>query len=179
MDTAMSALQARTAIPFGYLFLAVGWVVGMSALAVIMLHGIHRRKVASLGFFASSIGFCFGALIFTANIVFPEQIEINQPFSEADLIGSWTQGASGFVFENENVATFSLESELRDRLGVANGDGHWEKSGDFNISIGNQSISQTATLRVIRSGDELRLIIEDFEDWDMWNGDLGFRKSIK
>lgn len=177
MDTVMSALQVRTAVPFGYLLLAVGWVVGTSALAVIMLCGIHRRKVASLGFFASTAVFCFGVLIFVANIVSPVRLEFNPLFSEDDLIGSWVQGTSGFDFESESVATFSLEPELRNRLGVSNGDGYWEKTGDFDISIGNESISQTAIMRVVRHGDELRIIIQDFSDLDMWDGDLGFGKS--
>lgn len=176
MDTIFSALQVRSAIPFGYLLLALGWIVGMSALAVVMLRGIRRRNFASLRFFVSAAGFCFGALIFVANIVFPDRLEFNPLFSVEDLIGSWAQGASSFDFENGNTATFFLEPELRNRLGVSNGGGYWEKSGDFSISIGNQSVSQTAILRVVRYEDELRIIIQDFSDLDMWDGDLGFRK---
>lgn len=177
MDTVMSALQVRTEIPFGYLLFAVGWVVGMSALAVIMLGGIHRRKFANVGFFASAAGFCLGALIFIANIVFPDRMEYNPLFSGEDLIGSWVHGASYIDFDSESAAIFSLEPEMRNRLGVANGDGSWEKTGDFGISVGNESPSQTAILRVVRYGDELRIIIQDFSDFDMWDGDLGFRKS--
>ncbi len=178
MDAVMSALQVRTAIPFGYLFFALGWVVGMSALAVIMLRCIHHQKVVNFfGFFASLTGLCFGALIFVANTVLREQVEFNPLFSKIDLIGGWTNGSSGFELASKNEASFSLEPDLRKLLGILNGEGYWERTGDFDVNIGNQRMSQTTKLRVVRYRDELRIIIQDYPDLDMWDGDLGFGKS--
>jgi hypothetical protein len=40
----------------------------------------------------------------------------------------------------------------------------------------DESRTKRAQLRVLRYDSELRIIVEDFEDPDIWDGHLGFRR---
>ncbi|AJQ94770.1 hypothetical Protein YC6258_02732 [Gynuella sunshinyii YC6258] len=105
---------------------------------------------------------------------------MNPFFNESSLVGEWNYGNSELLLSSDGTAKISLSSSLLARLNIDNGEGYWRKEGDFNLLIGSASAnfaSKSGMLRVIQYAENYRLIIEDYDDPDMWDGSLGFKQK--
>ncbi|WP_027710130.1 hypothetical protein [Zooshikella ganghwensis] len=84
------------------------------------------------------------------------------------------------ILKHYGTATINFSNSLLARLDINNGDGYWRKEGDFNLVLGSTAVnlkSKSGMLRVIQYAEKYRLIIEDYEGLDMWDGSLGFKKT--
>ena len=171
----------RTAIPFGYLlFYLILILTGVWALKNI-IQLLWYGKYKNIKLYFSLIILIFNGLYLYSDKIYDDYLELNPSFSESELIGHWLDEDSLITFEPEGKARFVFREEYKKRLGIdKNGEGYWEKVNDFNIYIGikpKEKDSKVNLLRVIKYKNIYRIIIDDFDDPDMWDGHLGFRKS--
>jgi hypothetical protein len=95
----------------------------------------------------------------------------NPTMSEHDLIGEWRTDSLAVVFLPDHAFTLT---------GNVHAHGRW----DVNIdeSFGATAFSPGGLLvgrerwHAVRKRGELRLVRNTPQDWDEWNGDLGFRR---
>lgn len=179
MDQIPSALQIRAGSPFGYLAIGPILLAVSIILIVIVFRRIIERDIFDLSFGSAIVGLSFISLVVVANFRFSDKLDLNPSFTEADLIGHWSHGASSLLLKPDGSAEFAFDTRLQSRIGIENGKGYWMKSSDFLISFDNHRRStQNTILRVILYDTEYRMIIEDFSDYDEWDGDLGFQKTV-
>lgn len=84
------------------------------------------------------------------------------------------------MLKPSGTAKITFSSSLLARLNVDNGEGCWGKDGDFNLVLGSSrvdSASKNGLLRVMQYAGKYRLIVEDYEDPDMWDGSFGFKRK--
>lgn len=172
----LEKLVFRTAIPFGY---AAFWS-GLLLVAVIgLVLAISSAIVPRLRPWGLVVGVgmlsVVGAFV-AANIWFDAAVEMNPfPVDRAVLEGTWRDGDAVLVFRSDG--TFRLDPGwLADRLKGHNSHGEW-KLDDWNLTLLENGGRPLAPLRVIRFRREYRIIVDDFEDPDMWDGRLGFRRE--
>lgn len=163
-------------MPFGYLMFGTIWLIGTIGLMVFVIRSLMRRNIFNFRFGFAIAGLTLSAAILVANVVFSNSLNVNPLFTRSDLTGSWMTGSSEFRLEQDGSAIFAFEPTARSRIGVSNGPGYWKRVDDFMISLSNQRNVDQPVLRVIRFNDQYRIVIEDYGDFDQWDGDLGFRK---
>jgi len=180
MDEFISIIQFHTAIPFGYLLFSLLWLgvvvwAVKNALSGLWAKRFREPKMYIAGsLLVIAVGYAY------ASIRYSENINMNPFFKESVLVGEWAYGNSRLVLEPEGVATINFSNPLLARLGIDNGEGYWRKEGDFNLVLGSAAVnfeSKNGILRVIQYAGKYRLIIEDYEDPDMWDGSLGFKQK--
>ncbi len=180
MEKIILLFQFRTGLPFGYLFFSLFLllITGLSLKTIVL--SIVNKKI-TYTFFISILGLIFSSSFFYANLYFEDNLELNPTFSSNDIIGTWKDNNSGFELLNDGKAFLKFSPKHVKRLGLKNGSGYWFRYQDFSIKIGfdGQKKSNYGILRVIKDGNEYRIIIEDFDDPDMWDGHLGFKKQKK
>lgn len=142
-----------------------------------LLRCINRRDTFRPKSGFAGLGLVFGALVFVANVVYPDFLDVNPRYSKEDLVGEWRAGTSRLIFDKSGSAIFSLDPTMSSRFQIFNGSGQWMRTGDFEVRVGKRGSPESDSLRVVRYREELRLIIQDFSDFDTWDGDLGFQKS--
>ena len=178
MEKYSEYLQFSTAVPFGYLIFytlcLVAWFWGVKNI----ISSIRRRNFSSVGFLGGNLAAGFVSMLFFADLIFSTGLELNPSFGHSEVVGSWADGNSHIQFRPDGTAHFALEKIYADRLGVISEEGTWKKWQDFTIRIAdNNSARPLPLLRVIKKYDEYRIIVEDFDDFDMWDHHLGFKKS--
>jgi hypothetical protein len=180
MDGFISIIQLHTAIPFGYLLFLLLWL-GVVVWAVknifsnLWAKSFRGPKMyVAVSLLVVAVGYAY------AIIRYSENINMNPFFKESVLVGEWTYGSSKLVLKPEGIASINFSNPLLARLGIDNGEGYWRKEGDFNLLLGSTAVnfeSKNGILRVIQFAGKYRLIIEDYEDPDMWDGSLGFKQK--
>lgn len=179
MEDLFSILLIRTAIPFGYLIYAVMWLVVSLWAIVTIVRLCWTGRFGSIKLYVASALLFLSAATIYSNMMFDKYLDLNPGFADADIIGTWRDGNSEFTLLETGRTIIDLTDEHRYRLDVENGEGTWQKIYDFNIKISDAQEkpgSKTGLLRVIRFNEKYRIIIDDFDDPDMWDGDLGFKR---
>lgn len=103
---------------------------------------------------------------------------MNPIFNQSDLVGEWKYGRSKLLLKSDGTAEISVSNSMQLKLGIDNGEGYWRKNGDFNLVLGSNAVnftSKNTVFRVIQYAGNYRLVIGDYEDPDIWDGDLGFK----
>jgi len=180
MDEFISRIQFHTAIPFGYLLFSLLWL-GTVVWAIknivsnLWARNFRGPKIYIAGsLLIVAVGYAYASIKYSVNI------NMNPFFQESVLVGEWDYGNSKLVLNPDGTAKINLSNSLLTRLNIDNGEGYWRKEGDFNLVLGSNAVnfvSENGLLRVIQYADKYRLIIEDYEDPDMWDGSLGFKRK--
>ncbi len=167
-------------MPFGYLLFSLLWL-GVVVWAVknivsnLFAKRFHGPKMyIAGGLLIVAVGYAY------ASVRYSENINMNPFFKESALVGDWTYGNSKLVLMPEGIAVINFSNSLLEKMGIDNGEGYWKKEGDFNLVLGSTVVnfeSKNGILRVIQYAGKYRLIIEDYEDPDMWDGSLGFKQK--
>ena len=179
METFLEYLQFSTAAPFGYAMFYSFWLAVFAISATVILRSIIKKHTWRLRFLASVLAMTSAVLIVGANIVFENGLNLNPATVTFNPIGVWTDADSTIEFRPDGTASFEFGRRYADRTKPRQGEGIWRLSGDFNISIVNSNATRSLPpLRVISMRDEFRLILEDFDDFDMWDNHLGFKKRL-
>ena len=182
MDEFISIIQFRSAMPFGYLLFTLVWLSVVAWSLKNILSNLLGKKFYSprLYITGSLLVVCIGYVI--ASVKYSENINMNPFFNESDLVGEWNYGSSNLVLKPDGTAEINLSKSLLERLDIDNGEVYWRKKGDFNLVLWSNEVnfvSNNRMLRVIEYADKYRLIIEDYDDLDMWDGSLGFKQKNK
>jgi hypothetical protein len=180
MDEFISIIQFHTAIPFGYLLFSLLWLSVVAWALKNIVSTLWSRRFRGLRIYIAGCLLVVSFGYVYASIRYSENINMNPFFQESALVGEWSYGGSKLVLKPDGIATINLSKSLLARLGIDNGDGYWRKEGDFNLVLGSAAVnfeSKNGMLRVIQYAEKYRLIIEDYEDPDMWDGSLGFKQK--
>ena len=178
MDQILEYLQFSTSIPFGYALFYGGLVLIAAFCAVMILTALFKRRFLGFRTVAGTLGIAAVVVVFAANWVFDSQVDLNPDFTDADIPGRWSDGASKIALDRDGGARFQFGKEYAGREPIMSGTGKWGR-GDFEITIVTKDGKTLPPLRVIRSGKALRLIVQDFSDPDDWDRHLGFRKETQ
>ena len=180
MDELISIIQFHTAVPFGYgLFLLIWLIITIGSLRKMMIL-IWRRQYHSSGFYLFSAIFICSIAYLYGTVRYEQNLDMNPVFKDEDIVGRWEYGKAKMILEPSGQAQFSFSKTVSSRVHLHSGNGFWHREGDFNIKIHSLNADQSATyglFRVIKYHDDYRIIIDDFNDPDMWDGSLGFRKA--
>lgn len=180
MEDLLSLMQVRTAVPFGYLIFWLAWLSVSFWAAKNVVQQCWTKRYRSARLYVA-LGLLFlSSLFLYSNIRFDAYLNMNPLFAEADVIGEWQDGDSQFTLLQNGRAILNLNDEYKRRLGLENGEAYWQKHYDFNIRIGSNRKGRgpdTAVLRVISFNGKFRIIVDDYEDPDMWDGNLGFKRE--
>ena len=131
-------------------------------------------------FITGGIGAFILVFILFANIVFEQNLDMNPMFKEADIVGTWQDDQSRLEFAANKQVIFQFDNAYKSRVPVFAGNGTWSRKDDFEIIITiNAKTSKLYPLRVIKVGRNYHLILEDFDDPDLWDHHLGFKKKFQ
>ncbi len=167
------------AVPFGYMFFLI-YILLSSIWAIRGLIGlIVTREIRWVRHGLAVALLLLNGLFYFAGHLTSQNLDFNPFSSSEDFVGHWQDGQSRMVLYADGSAEFELTDEYLTRLGVANGQGYWATYRDFNLNISNQSnteVEREKRFRIIKFRDDYRLIIEDYDDRDLWDRHLGFEK---
>lgn len=162
----------RTAIPFGYLFIAL-FLGGLLLVGVTCFVLGWRTRRRSLQMMGAVLSLTVIGLI-TADVVMNSLVEWN-PLVREDkaVLGTWLRERDFWMDFSETIilrADHSFEYHS-DTEGFA---GKWERY-DWNLHLAAKGIN--STMRFIEYSGELRLLSHPPEDPDLWSGDLGLKRA--
>ncbi len=178
MEKYLEYLQFSTAIPFGYVMFFIFCVVIIGLGIKNIISSLYHKKFLQFRFVASVFAIFFVSTVITANVMFENRLDLNPFFDESDVIGSWKDDNSIIQFKDDKTVYFSFGERYVNRVKLASGEGTWSKHKDFNIEIIDTTKARSLPLlRMIKIQDEYRIILDDFEDPDMWDHHLGFKKQ--
>jgi hypothetical protein len=155
-----------TALPFGYLIQFVVLVGGAVIVGALLLRGLRGgdRRALRVG-----AGITVGLLaVLMLSALQPSIDEMNPyPIADGALLGRWVDGSRSLELRADS--TYVLRSGTRL---IASGRFHLF---DWNLRFAGASGAEEAW-RVVIAGGEYR-ITPDLEDFDVWDGNLGFRRA--
>ena len=188
MEEFIAFIQYRSTMPYGQLLFSISYGVITFWSAVVLIASLLLTKpfgrISVVSSSILTICVCYGF----AWHWYSNNLELTPSFNEAEVVGVWQDQDSRVQLNADGSAELQFEQTYLDRLKVRNGKGYWYRDGDFNLIVGS-SIDKAsmdggsseplagsyALFRVISYADEFRIIIEDFEDVDSWDGHLGFQ----
>ncbi len=178
VEELLEHLQFSTALPFGYAaFFGLCLLVVVGCVAL-MISGVAQRKSIGVRLIVGAIGIAGVLTVLGANLFLEREVDFNPVFNDSDITGTWIDGDSRLEFHGGKKVRFHFGDAYAGREPVMDGDGTWQRHNDFEIEIMlNANAKTSPPIRMIRSGDDLRMIIDDFGDPDMWDHHLGFKKG--
>ena len=176
MEDFVSKIQFSTAIPFGYLIFSIAWFSVMFWAAKNIFIQCWKKNYFNKKLYLSFIVAFLGAAYLYSSIIYSNNLDMNPSFKEEHLLGSWEYNESNLELHSGGTAKLQFSESLKKRTGLVNGEGYWYKYQDFTIIISSNVDSQTnSQFRVIKYADSYRIIVDDYDDPDMWDGHLGFK----
>jgi hypothetical protein len=161
---ASSFAMIRTAIPFGYLFIALFLFAAFVLGLVVFIWGLcrHSRLARWLG---GSVVVAVPALV-AAEMWFDSAQEWNPTIgSDSEIVGTYADRRETITLAPDKSFTYCAGSQIST--------GTWGRD-DWNLYLTNSNHS--STLRFIQFRGRYRLLTHPPEDPDQWNGDLGLQK---
>jgi hypothetical protein len=153
----------RTAIPFGYLFIALFLLACFVLGICTFVWGWRRRSRPARWIGGAAIVFVI-AIVFS-EFAFDADIEWNPYIASDDLIiGDWTGRQGTLRLASDN--TFSYHTPSQTAIGT------WTRD-DWNLYLRGSSYS--GTMRFVQFRGSYRLMTHPPDDPDAWNGDLGLQ----
>ena len=157
----------RTAIPFGYLFIALfllaAFVFGVS----VFIRGWRRGSRGGKWLGAAMVAIVLAVI--AGEIVFEVAIEWNPTIgSDTEVLGTWADRAQIVTLQSDKTFTFRTSAQTTT--------GTWTRD-DWNLYLHGDSYS--GTMRFVQFRGHYRLMTKPPEDPDMWDGDLGLQRTQK
>jgi hypothetical protein len=155
----------RTAIPFGYLFIALFLLAGFGFGIVSFIWGCRKHSRG-----AKWLGGGLVVLVSTivaADVVFDGNLEWNpQIHNDAETAGTWADYREMLILATNS--TFDYHSSTRTVNGT------WTRD-DWNLYLHGADFA--ATMRFVQFRGRYRLMTHPPGDPDMWDGDLGLSRK--
>ena len=157
----------RTAIPFGYLFIALflltAFVFGVS----VFVRAWRRRSRGGRWLGVAIVGSVVAVIV--GEIAFDAAIEWNPTIgSDTEVIGTYADGAQTVTLQSDKTFTHRTPSQTTS--------GTWTRD-DWNLYLRGDSYS--GTMRFIQVRGHYRLMTQPLGDPDTWDGDLGLQRTQK
>ena len=154
----------RTAIPFGYLFIALFLLAAFIAGIVLFVRG-WRRRSAPMRWLGA--GFCAGIItLVVANSAFEAALEWNPTIqTDSEVVGTWSDRAQTITLSHDHTFTYQTGAHIAR--------GTWTRD-DWNLYLRGDS---DATMRFVQFRGQYRLMTRPPGDPDTWDGDLGLPRS--
>jgi len=154
----------RTAIPFGYLFIALILGAALVIGIAFLVFGLLRRRtglicvgsVISLGI----IGLVVYQLTFDAAMEWNPSIP-----DDAQVIGTWASDRETVTLRPDHTVDYRSDTE-----GFT---GRWTRE-EWNLRLTADNVD--SSMRFISFREDLRLMTNQPADPDMWDGDLGLSR---
>jgi hypothetical protein len=180
MERLLEILQFRTAIPFGYALFFLLLCLMASVGLLVFIVGLLRRHTQSgrLVACAGWLMLCGAIIVYAANWLFEARLDLNPSVQPKELAGEWNDGKARLHLRDNGTFELEASGKLARRLGAQRAAGQWSLD-DYNLHLQTPAGHPHAALRVIRFGQHYRIIIDDFGDFDAWDGRLGFKQSKK
>lgn len=152
----------RTAIPFGYLFIALFLLAAFIAGLAFLVWGWRRSLRARwLGAALSA----FVVIVVVAEIAYDSALEWNPTIGgDSEVVGTWTDHGQTITLASDHAFTYQTAAQTTH--------GTWTRD-DWNLYLHGDSFS--STMRFVQFHGQYRLMTHPPDDPDAWNGDLGLR----
>ncbi len=151
----------RTAIPLGYVFIALFLGAVLLTGAVIVVWGWLRRRRAALILGSAMVLGVVGLVV--VDMAFEASMEWNPSITDdSRVVGTWADGRKTITLRADHTVDYRSDSE-----GFT---GRWSRY-DWNLHLTAEGVD--SAMRFITFRDELRLMTNPPDDPDMWDGDLG------
>ena len=154
----------RTALPFGYLLIAIVLGVVFIAGAWLAIRGWSRQKHAACVVGVSMVLGSLGLVV--AQIIFDESMEWNPViYEDSRIVGRWKDKRETVTLRADHTVDYTSDTE-----GFS---GKWMRD-DWNLRLVAKDVD--VMMRFISFRGELRLLTNPSGDPDMWDGDLGLER---
>ena len=151
----------RTAIPFGYLFIALLLGAILLTGSALGIWGCFRRRRAALILGSAMVLGVIGLVI--AEVAFEASMEWNPSITDdSRVVGTWADDRETITLRADHTVDYRSDTE-----GFS---GRWSRD-DWNLHLTAEGVD--SMMRFITFRDELRLMTDPPDDPDMWDGDLG------
>jgi hypothetical protein len=157
----------RTAMPFGYLFIALFLLAWFVLGICIFVWGWRRRSRPARWIGGAAVDIVTAIVL--SEVAFDAALEWAPSITSDDLvIGTWTGGSETLTLASDN--TFSYHTRSQTSTGT------WTRD-DWNLSLHGASYS--GTMRFVEFRGMYRLMTHPPIDPDAWDGDLGLHLAKK
>ena len=155
----------RTAMPFGYLFIALFLLAAFVAGISIFVLGWRRRSRIAKLFGCGMV--CTVVALIVANLWFESALEWNPTIgNDAEVVGIWADHTQKITLGADKTFTYGTSSQLIN--------GTWTRDG-WNLYL--RGVNYSAAMRFVQFRGSYRLMTHPVDDPDMWDGDLGLRQT--
>ncbi len=173
-------LQFATEAPLGQAVFFVGCLLALIVCG--MLFAIGRRTKKRVLTIPSGLMALAVAAIVAANIAFPLLLQSDPLISDSSVAGYWIDDDGSYLDLGANhSARFHFGRRYRDRVPLADGQGTWQKSDDFDISITAAKAPKPPIppLGLVIFNGRSHLVLNDYGDPDGWDRHLGFHRASR
>ncbi len=151
----------RTAIPFGYLFIALFLGAVLLTGSGLAVWGWLRRRRSALLFGSTIVVGVIGLVI--TEVVFRASMKWNPSITDdSRIIGTWADDRETITLRADHTVDYRSDTE-----GFS---GKWSRD-DWNLHLTAEGVD--SMIRFISFRGELRLMSNPPDDPDMWNENLG------
>ncbi len=161
----------RTAIPFGYLFIAI---LLMGFLIVGIACFVFGRRTRRHAWRVIGSVLSLGVIsVITMEVIMDYRMEWNPAIrKDSEVVGTWVR-ERGFWMDFFESVTLRADHSCEYHSDTERFTGKWERH-DWNLQITAEGVD--STMRFIAYSGELRLLSQPPDDPDTWNGDLGLER---
>ena len=153
----------RTAIPFGYLFIALFLLAAFVAGVVALVVGLRRRSARARWLGAALCAFV--VIVIVTEVAYDSALEWNPTIGgDSQIVGTWTDQGQTITLASDHTFTYQTASQTAR--------GTWTRD-DWNLYL--RGASYSGTMRFIQFHGIYRLMTHPPDDPDAWDGDLGLR----
>jgi len=153
----------RTAIPFGYLFIALFFLAAFVAGVVALIVGVRRRSPRARWLAAALCAFVL--IVIVTEVAYDSSLEWNPTIGgDSQIVGAWIDHGQTMTLASDHTFTYQTASQTAH--------GTWTRD-DWNLYLRGDSYS--GTMRFVQFHGIDRLMTHPPDDPDTWDGDLGLR----
>lgn len=152
----------RTAISFGYLFIALCLLAVFIAGAGALIWGWRRRSLRARWLGAALCASVF--ILCAADLAFDSTLEWNPAIGDSQVVGVWTDCHQTLTLASDYTFAYQTTG------GTARGT--WTRE-DWNLYLLGDSYS--GTMRFVQFRGQQRLMTHPPDDPGTWDGELGLR----
>ena len=171
-------LQFATEVPLGQVIFFGGCLLALVVCGLLFVMGLRLRK-RLLTIPSALIALAVTAII-AANIAFPLLLESDPLISDSAVVGYWVDDDGSYLdLGADHSARFHFGWRYNDRVPLAEGQGTWQKSADFDIPVTATKAPKAhiPPLGLIIFNARPHLILDDYGDPDGWDRHLGFHRA--
>ncbi len=155
------------------IFVILEWIT-LLCFSVILIHKCINSK--SYTHWYLYFGIVIGFWVITSFLVtlWAEQnIEWNPSVNETEIIGKWKCNDSILIINSNKTFRFINGQDLTPKVGINLTQGFWEKAV-FNLDLIDKSGTKLTAFRIIKVSNQFRIIIDNYSEPDLWDGNLDF-----